>query len=61
MTLSILVLIPGADKSLARPGRKQSATTKLKLLQATPKKKKSEVCPPNQVSAAAVTSASDEK
>jgi len=30
-------------------------------LQATQKKKNSEVCPSNQVSAAAVTSASDEK
>ena len=45
----------GTDKSLARPGRKQATATKLKLLQAT------EGCPSNQVSAAAMTSASDEK
>ena len=46
----------GADKSLARPGRKQSTATK--LLQAT---QKNSGCPSNQVSAAAMTSASDEK
>ena len=46
-----------ADKSLARPGSKQATTTK--LLQAT--QKNSEGCPSNQVSAAAMTSASDEK
>ena len=52
----------GADKSLARPGRKQATTTKLELLQATQKKKKnSEICPSNQVSAAATTSESEEK
>jgi hypothetical protein len=50
----------GADKSLARPGRKEATATKLLLLQAT-QKKNSEVCPSNQVSAAAMTSASDEK
>jgi hypothetical protein len=50
----------GADKSLSRQGRKQATATKLSLLQAT-KKKKSESCPSNQVSAAAMTSASDEK
>jgi hypothetical protein len=50
----------GADKSLARPGRKQATATKLELWQAT-KKKKSEVCVSNQVFAAAVTSASEEK
>jgi len=50
----------GADKSLAWPGRKQATATKLSLLQAT-QKKNSEGCPSNQVSAAAVTSASDEK
>jgi len=49
----------GADKSLARPGRKQATATKLYLLQAT--QKNSEGCPSNQVSAAAMTSASDEK
>ena len=48
----------GADKSLARPGRKRATATKLfcKSLQ-----KNSECCPTNQVSAAALTSASDEK
>ena len=51
----------GVDKSLARPGRKQATATKLQLLQATQKKKKSEDFPSNQVSAAAMTSASDEK
>ena len=30
----------GADKSLARPGRKQATATKFQLLQATQKKKK---------------------
>ena len=67
----------GADKSLARPGRKQAIATKLWIystcslrssvhllarcskLQAT--KKNSEGFPSNQVSAATVTSASDEK
>ena len=46
----------GADMSLARPGRKQATSTKLK-----PLKNNSEGCPSNQVSAAAMTSASDEK
>jgi hypothetical protein len=47
-------LYRGVDKSLARPGRKQATATKLcKPL----KKKKSEGCPSNQVSAAAMTSA----
>ena len=50
----------GADKSLARPGRKQTTATKL-LTFASQFKKKSEGCPSNQVSAAAMTSASDEK
>ena len=49
----------GADKSLARPGRKQATATKLYHLQTT--QKNSEVCPSNQVSTAAMTSASDEK
>ena len=48
----------GADKSLARPGRKQATANKLQFLQAT-QKKNSEACPSNQVSAAAVTSESD--
>ena len=50
----------GAEKFLARPGRKQ-ATATLTLTFASHSKKKSEVCPFNQVSAAAMTSASDEK
>ena len=49
-----------ADKSLARPGRKQATATKPQILQAT-QKKKSEGCPSNQVSAAAMSSASEEK
>jgi len=51
-------LYVSADKSLARPGRKQAAATKLfcKAL-----KNSSEVCPSNQVRGAAMTSASDEK
>ena len=69
----------GADKSLARPGRKQATATKLGIYSThSPrssihflanchnfckplKKKNSEGCPSNQVSAAAMTSASDEK
>ena len=47
----------GADKSLARPGRKQA--TAIKLLQAT--QKNSEVFPFNRDSGAAMTSALDEK
>ena len=66
----------GADKSLARPGRKQATATKLGIyLTYSPRSsihflarcsnfckplKKSESCPSNQVSAAALTSASDE-
>ena len=50
----------GADKSLTLPGRKQAIATKLWLLQAT-QKKNSECCPSNQVSAAAVTCASDKQ
>ena len=68
----------GADKSLARPGRKQATATKLGIYSThsprssihflarcpnffKPLKKKSEGCPSNQVSAAAMTPASDEK
>jgi len=67
-----------ADKSLARPGRKQATATKLGIYSTytprssihflarcctfcKPLKKKSEGCPFNQVSAAAMTSTSDEK
>jgi len=49
-----------ADKSLARPGRKQATATKLFTF-ASHSKNSSEVCPSNQVSATAMTSASDEK
>ena len=50
----------GADKSLARPGRKQATATKLLILQDTQKKKirRLSVQP---ISAAAMTSASEEK
>ena len=48
----------GADKSLARPGRKQATATKLSC---KPLKNNSEGCPSNQVSAAGMTSASEEK
>jgi len=69
----------GADKSLARPGRKQATATKLRIYSTySPwssihflarcsnfckplKKKNSEGCLSNQVSTAAMTSASDEK
>ena len=34
-----VIIYRGADKSLARPGRKQATAIKLQLLQATPKKK----------------------
>jgi len=68
----------GADKSLARPGRKQATATKLAIYSTYSRrssihflahcsdfckqlKKNSEGCPSNQVSAAAMTSASDEK
>ena len=53
-------LYRGADKSVARPGRIEATATKL-LTFASHLKKNSEVCPSNQVSAAAMTSASDEK
>ena len=68
----------GADKSLARPVRKQATATKLGIYSTysprssihflarfsnfcKPLKKNSECCPSNQVSAAAMTSASEEK
>ena len=65
----------GADKTLARPGRKQATATKLRFYLThshevqyascsnfcKPLKKNSEGCPSNQVSAAAMTSASEEK
>jgi hypothetical protein len=68
----------GADKSLARPGRKQATATTLGIYPThsprssihfsahcsnlcKPLKKNSERCPSNQVSAVAMTSASDEK
>ena len=68
----------GADKTLARPGRKQATATKLGIYATyspwssihflarcfnfcKPLKKKSESCPSNQVSAAAMTSASEKK
>jgi len=67
-----------ADKSLARPGRKQATSTKLGTCSkysprrsphllarcsnfCKPLKNNSEGCPSNQVSAAAMTSASDKK
>ena len=46
----------GADKPLVQPGRKQATATF-----ASHSKKNSEGCPSNQVSAAAMTSTSDEK
>ena len=51
----------GADKSLARPGRKQATATNLLTFASHSKKKNSEGCPSNKVNAAAMTSASDEK
>jgi len=70
----------GADKTFARPGRKQATATKLGIYSTysprssihflalcsnfckpLKKKKTSEDCPSNQVSAVAMTSASDEK
>ena len=68
----------GAERSLARPGRKQATTTKLGIYStysprssvhslarhsnfASHSKKNSEICPSNQVSAAAMPSLSDEK
>ena len=53
------LLYQGAEKSLARPGRKLARATKIELSQAT--QKNSENCPSNHFSAAAMTSASDEK
>jgi len=52
-------LYRGADKSLARPGRKQTAATKLQIWKQL--KKYSEDCQCNHVSATEMTSASDEK
>ena len=71
-------LVGGADKSVARPRRKQATGTKLGIYSTysprssihflarcsnfcKPLKKKSEGCPSNQVSTAAMTSVSDEK
>ena len=51
----------GSDKSLARPGRKKLHRPNCNFYKLLKKKKKSEGCPSNQVSAAAVTSTSDEK
>jgi hypothetical protein len=61
----------GVDKSLARPGRKQATATKLRIYSTQflargsnfckQIKKKSEHCPKNQVSEAAMNSVSDEK
>jgi len=50
----------GADKSLAWTGRKQATATK-NLTFASHSKKNSEGCPSNQVRAAAMTYASEEK
>jgi hypothetical protein len=78
VTASILYLRGGADKSLARTGRKQTTATKLRIYSTySPRssinflaccsnfckslKQNSEGCPSNQVSAAAITSASEEK
>ena len=55
------ILYRDADKSLARLGRKQATATKLLLWKPLKRKKNSEGCPSNQVSAAAMTSASDVK
>ena len=53
----------GVDKSLARPGRKQATVTKLGIYSTYPLRNSIHIrsCPSNQVSAAAMTSASDEK
>jgi len=51
----------GADKSLVRPGRKKIYVQRPNSKFCQPLKKNSEDCPSNQVSAAAMTSASDEK
>ena len=77
MTTTRLSTTRGADKSLARPGRKEATATKLGFYSTySPRSsihflarcsnfckplKNSEGCPSNQVSAAAMTSASDEK
>jgi len=73
----IVIIRGGADKSLARPGKKQATATKLEIYSTYyPRSsmhvlahcsnfckplKKSEVCPSNHFSAAAMTSASDER
>jgi len=51
----------GADKSLARPGRNKLQRQNSNFCKPLKKRKNSEGCPSNQVSAAATTSASDEK
>ena len=61
----------GADKSLAQPGREQATATKLGIYSTySPRSsihflarcsKKIQKCPPNQISAAAMISASEEK
>ena len=78
MSRVILTIRGGADKSLARLGRKKATATKLRIYSTysprssihflircsnfcKPLKKKSEGCPSKQVSAAAMTDASDEK
>ena len=77
-SVPFITLGGGADKSLARPGRKQATVTKLGIYSAyspwssihflvrcsnfcKPLKKNSECCPSNQISAAEMTSALDEK
>ena len=55
-------MFQGADKSLARPEEKQATATKLlNFCKPLKKKKNTESFPSNQISATAVTSASDEK
>ena len=77
LTVAPSVVRRGADKSLARPERTQDTATKLGIYSScSPRSsidflarcsnfckplKKSESCPSNQVAAAAMTSASDEK
>ena len=52
----------GADKSLAQPGKKNKLQRpNSNFCKSLKKKKKSEGCPSNQISAAAMTSVSDEK
>ena len=78
MGIHWIIIRGGADKFLARTGRKQTTATKLGIYSTysprssihflarcynscKPLKKNSEGCPSNQVSAAAMTFASDEK